>query len=59
MYTALKKNSVSVDIRSFKKKQVTCLNKNCVHASRPFDMQVQQEVDVAIVMKAMKVAFTN
>jgi hypothetical protein len=55
----LKKHSVSVDIRNFKKKSVTCPQKSCVHGTKTFDISVQQEVDVAIVMKAMKVAFAG
>lgn len=32
LYNGLKKNSISVDIRGFKKKQVWCPNKDCIHA---------------------------
>ena len=56
MYNNLKKNNISVDIRDFKRKQVRCPNKSC---NNGFEIQIQQEVDVAIVMKAMKIAFQN
>ncbi len=59
LYNGLKKNNISVDIRGFKKKQVWCPNKECQHSQKAFEIQVQQEVDVAIVMKAMKIAFSN
>ena len=48
-----------MDIRGFKKKQAWCPNKSCPYSQKAFDFQVQQEVDVAIVMKAMKIAFSN
>ena len=41
LYTALRKSSVSVDIRNFKKKSVTCPSKSCVYNSKTFDMSVQ------------------
>jgi len=40
MYASLKKNGINVDIRGFKKKQVTCNQKNCVSATKPFDIQM-------------------
>ena len=59
IYNAFKKNSVNVDIRGFKKKQVWCPNKICNFSEKSFDILVQSEVDVAIVMKAMKMVFAN
>jgi len=44
----------TVDIRTFKGKQVFCTNKNCHLSKNGFNLQVQAEVDVAIVMKAME-----
>jgi hypothetical protein len=59
IYNSLKKNSISVDIRGLKKKQAWCPNKACPHSQKAFEFPVQSEVDVAIVMKAMKIAFSN
>lgn len=44
----------TVDIRKFKGKQVFCTNKQCNNSKHGFNLQVQAEVDVAIVMKAME-----
>ena len=44
----------TVDIRKFKGKQVYCPNKTCSIHKAGFNLQVQAEVDVAIVMKAME-----
>lgn len=44
----------TVDIRKFKGKQVFCTNKQCNNSKNGFNLQVQAEVDVAIVMKAME-----
>ena len=41
LYNGLKKNSISVDIRGFKKKQVWCPNKECPHSQKGFEIQVQ------------------
>lgn len=59
MYNSLKRQSISCDVRTFKRKSAVCPNKNCTYSSKGFDIQVQSEVDVAIVMKVMKVAFTG
>lgn len=37
-YNSLKKNSISVDIRGFKKKQAWCPNKSCPHSQKAFDV---------------------
>ena len=49
----------SVDIRTFKGKQVYCPNKQCHVSKSGFNLQVQAEVDVAIVMKAMEHAYKD
>ena len=48
-----------VDIRTFKGKQVFCPNKQCNVSKSGFNLQVQAEVDVAIVMKAMQHAYKD
>ena len=48
-----------VDIRTFKGKQAFCPNKQCNVSKSGFNLQVQAEVDVAIVMKAMQHAYKD
>ena len=43
-----------IDIRGFKGKQAFCPNKECNMHRCGFNIQVQAEVDIAIVMKAMQ-----
>jgi hypothetical protein len=38
LYVGLKKNSISVDIRGFKKKQVWCPNKECPNSQKAFEI---------------------
>jgi len=59
LYDSLKKQGIQVDIRKFKRKTTYCPNKSCPVSKSGFDIQVQQEVDVAIVMKAMKAVVAN
>lgn len=46
---------MTVDIRTFKGKNVFCPMRSCPYSSvgTGFQIKVQQEVDVAIVMKVM------
>ena len=56
MYNALKIAGFNVDIRKFKNKTVVCDKSTCMNK---FNVPVQAEVDIAIVMKAMKAAMTG
>ena len=56
-YGILEKNGFSCDIRNFKGKQVMCPNKECKLSKNGFTLQMQEQVDVAIVMKAMELAY--
>ena len=49
----------TIDIRHFKGKKVFCTNKECSMHKTGFNLQVQAEVDVAIVMKAMEHVYKN
>ena len=66
MYNAFRENAISVDIRGTKTKKVCCPSssnnqsaneKVCPYSRKPFDVPMQAEVDVAIVMKVMNLAF--
>ena len=58
MYNALKKQGIHIDTRNFKKKTAYCPNKQC-NFSKGHAITMQAEVDVAIVMKAMKSAILD
>ena len=49
----------TVDIRTFKGKQVFCQDKKCAYSKNGFNVQVQAGVDVAIAVKAMSLAAKN
>ena len=38
LYNSLKKNSISVDIRGFKKKQAWCPSKSCPYSQKAFEI---------------------
>ena len=56
MYNAFRASSINVDTRGTKKKRVSCPGGKC---NKSFEIAVQSEVDVAIVMKVMTIAFQN
>ena len=56
-YENLEKNGFRCDIRNFKGKKVFCPNKTCKINKNGFTLQMQEQVDVAIVMKAMELAY--
>ena len=65
-YTNLENNGFEVDIRGTKKKKVFCPSgqkimnmtmSTCKYSKQGFEISVQSEVDVAIVMKVMSSAF--
>ena len=58
-YEQLSSLGFKIDIRKFKGKQVFCPNKECTISKKGFNLQVQAEVDVAIVMKAMEHVYKN
>ena len=58
-YEQISQKGFQVDIRTFKGKQVFCPNKHCNVSKSGFNLQVQAEVDVAIVMKAMQHAYQD
>ena len=53
-YHEIQSAGFTLDVRKFKGKRAHCPNKLCNMSKTGFDMQVQAEVDVAIVMKAME-----
>jgi uncharacterized LabA/DUF88 family protein len=56
LYNVFRASGINVDIRGTKKKQVNCPSSKC---NKSFEIAVQSEVDVAIVMKVMSIAFHN
>ena len=67
MYDSFTRNGFEVDIRGVKRKKVYCPFKRGTNQCRPqkeckfskegFEVAVQSQVDVAIVMKVMHIAF--
>ena len=53
-YHEIQQAGFTLDVRKFKGKKAYCPNKLCNMSKTGFDLQVQAEVDVAIVMKAME-----
>ena len=53
-YDEMAEVGYEIDIRTFKGKQVYCPKESCIHSKNGFNIQMQAEVDVAIVMKAME-----
>jgi uncharacterized LabA/DUF88 family protein len=58
-YVNIEKYGVRTDIRTFKNKSANCPQKGCLYNTQNFQIKVQQEVDVAIVMKVMSACFKN
>ena len=53
----LERNGFRLDIRQMKAKEVKCPNAECKMSKSGFSLPVQEQVDVAIVTKAMELAY--
>jgi uncharacterized LabA/DUF88 family protein len=58
-YENIKNNGCQIDIRTHKGKNAYCPEKGCLYSDKPFQIKVQAEVDVAIVMKVMDACFKD
>ena len=56
-YSMLERHGFHCDIRNMKAKDVKCPNKECKLSKTGFSLPVQEQVDVAIVMTAMALAW--
>lgn len=54
-----KRHGIRVDLRNFKSKNAYCPQKGCPYNESGFQIKVQREVDVAIVMKVVNACFLN